>query len=29
MTACYLAAERAGRKLFHFRSQRMSYELLY
>lgn len=29
MTACYLAAEQAGRELFQFRPQRMSYELLY
>ena len=29
MTACYLAAEQAGKDLFCFRPQRMSYELLY
>lgn len=29
MTACYLAAEQAGKELFHFQPQRMSYELLY
>lgn len=29
MTACYLAAEQAGKELFHFRPQQMSYELLY
>ena len=29
MTACYLAAEQAGKELFCFRPQRMSYELLY
>lgn len=29
MTACYLAAEQAGKKLFCFQPQRMSYELLY
>ena len=28
MTACYLAAEQAGKKLFCFKPQRMSYELL-
>lgn len=29
MTACYLAAEQAGKELFCFRPQRMSYELLH
>lgn len=29
MTACYLEAEQAGKELFHFQPQRMSYELLY
>lgn len=29
MTACYLAAEQAGKELFRFQPQRMSYELLY
>lgn len=29
MTACYLEAEQAGKELFRFRPQRMSYELLY
>lgn len=29
MTACYLAAEQAGKELFHFQPQRMSCELLY
>lgn len=29
MTACYLEAEQAGRVLFYFQPQRMSYELLY
>ncbi len=29
MTACYLEAEQAGKELFQFRPQRMSYELLY
>ena len=29
MTACYLEAEQAGREMFYFRPQRMSYELLY
>lgn len=29
MTVCYLAAEQAGKELFRFQPQRMSYELLY
>lgn len=29
MTACYLEAEQAGKELFRFQPQRMSYELLY
>ena len=29
LTACYLAAEQAGKKLFCFRPQRMNYEMLY
>ena len=29
MTACYLAAEQAGKELYRFQPQRMSYELLY
>lgn len=29
MTAGYLAAEQAGKELFHFQLQRMGYELLY
>jgi len=29
MTACYLAAEQAGKELFQFLPQRISYELLY
>ena len=29
MTACYLQAEQAGKELFRFQPQRMSYELLY